>query len=89
MAIVNRDKYTKIGDIGFQCASNVISVKWFDNRGVTMIGNCLEECNKMPTVKITVKGQSAKMAFPCTDIVKDYNFSMGGVYPLEQKAVTA
>ena len=70
MAIVNRDKYTKIGDIGFQCASNVISVKWFDNRGVTMIGNCLEECNNMSTVKITVKGQSAKMAFQCTDISK-------------------
>ena len=25
----------------------VVAVKWFDNRGVTMVGTCLEECNKV------------------------------------------
>ena len=38
----------------------MVAVKWFVNHGVTMVGICLEECNKVSTVTRRVKGQSAK-----------------------------
>ena len=60
MAIVKKDKDMKKGDIDFQLANNVVAVKWFDNRGVTMVGTCLEECNKVSTFTCRVKEQSAK-----------------------------
>ena len=50
-------------DVDFQYANNVVAVKWFDNRGVTMVGTCLEECDKISTVSRRVKGQSAKYLF--------------------------
>ena len=52
---MKRDKDMKRGDIGFQYANNVVAVKWFDNRGVTMVGTCLEECNNVSTVTRAVK----------------------------------
>ena len=47
MAIMKKDKDMKKGEIDFQYANYVVDVKWFDNRGVTMVGTCLEECNKV------------------------------------------
>ena len=63
----------------------MVLVKWFDNREVTMVGTCLEECNKVSTVTRRVKGQSAKIPVPCPEIIKDDNSSMGGVDLLDQK----
>ena len=60
-------------------------MKWFDNRGVTMLGTYLEECNKVSTVTRTAKGQSAKIPVPCPKIIKDYNYGMGGVDLLDQE----
>ena len=71
--------------INFQYANNVVAVKWFDNRAVTMFGTCIEECNKVSTVACRVKGQSAKIPAPCPEIIKDYNSGMGGVDLLDQK----
>ena len=42
MAIMKKDKDMKRGDIYFQYTNNVVTMKWFDNRGVTMIGTCRE-----------------------------------------------
>ena len=39
---MKKDKDMKRGDTDFQYANNVIAVKWFDNRGVKMVGTCLE-----------------------------------------------
>ena len=50
----------KRGDINFSYANNMVAVKWFDNRRVTMFGICLEKCKKESTVTCRVKGQSAK-----------------------------
>ena len=50
-----RQRYER-GDIDFQNANNVVAVKWFDNRGVTMFGRFLEHCNKVSTVTCKVKG---------------------------------
>ena len=75
----------KRGDIDFQYTNNAFAVKWFDNRGVTMLGACLEECNKVSTVTRRIKGQSAKIPAPCPEIIKDYNCGMGGVDLLDQK----
>ena len=52
---MKKDKNMKRGDIDFQYANNVVAVKWLDNRGVTMVGTCLEECIKVSTVKRRVK----------------------------------
>ena len=75
----------KIGNIDFQYANNRVAVKWFDNREVTMVGTCLEECEKISTVLRTVKGQSTKIPIPCLEIIQDYNSGMGGVDLLDQK----
>ena len=82
---MKKDKDMKRGDVDFQYANNVAAVKWFDNRGVTMVGTCLEECDKISTVSRKVKGQSAKIPVPCPEIIKDYNSGMGGVDLLDQK----
>ena len=80
-------KYTALarGDVDLQYANNVVAVKWFDNRGMTMVGTCLEECDKVSTVSRRVKGQSVKIPVLCSDIIKDYNSGMGGVHLLDQK----
>ena len=44
---LEKDKDMKRGYIDFQYANNVVAVTWFDNRGVTMVGTCLEECDKI------------------------------------------
>ena len=38
---MKKDKDMKRGDIDFQYANDVVAVKWFDNRRVTMVGACL------------------------------------------------
>ena len=82
---MKKDKDIKRGDINSQYANNMIAVKWFDNRGVSMVGICLEECNKVPTVTHRVKGQSVEIPVPCPEIIKDYNSGMGGNDLLNQK----
>ena len=82
---MKKDKDMKRCDIDFQYANNVVAVKWFDNRGVTMVGTCLEKCNKVLTVTRRVKGQSAKIPVPYPEIIKDYNSGMGGVDLFDQK----
>ena len=82
---MKKDKDMKRGDIDFQYANNVVSVKWFDSCGVTMVGTCLEECNKVSTVTRRVKGQSVKIPVPCPEIIEDYKSGMGGVDLLDQK----
>ena len=54
---MKKDKDMKRGDTDFQYANDVVPVKWFDNRKVTMVGACLGECNKVLTVTHRVKGQ--------------------------------
>ena len=64
-AIMKKDKDIERGDIDCKYANNVAVVKWFDNRGATMVGTCLEEYNKVSTVTRRVKGQSAKIPDSC------------------------
>ena len=45
-----KKKDLKGGDIDFQYANNVVAVEWLDKRGVTMVGACLEEYNKVSTM---------------------------------------
>ena len=82
---MKKNKDMKRGDVDFQYANNVVIVKSFDSRGVTMVGTCLEECDKISTVSRRVKGQSAKIPVSCPEIIKDYNSGMGGVDLLDQK----
>ena len=45
-----KKKDLKGGDIDFQYANNVVALEWLDKRGVTMVGACLEEYNKVSTM---------------------------------------
>ena len=47
IAVMKKDKDIKRSDIDFQYANNMVAVRWFDNRGVTMVGTCLEKSNKV------------------------------------------
>ena len=76
---MKKDKDMKRGNVDFQNANNMVAVKWFGNRGVTMVGTCLGECNKVSAFTRKVKGQSAKISVLCPEIIKDYNCGMGGV----------
>ena len=58
MTIMKKDKDVERGDVDFQYAINIIAVKWFDNRWMTMVATCLEECNKVSTVTSRIKGQN-------------------------------
>ena len=88
MAIMKKDKDMKRGGTDFQYSNNVVAVKWFDNRGVKIVGTCLEEYNKVSTVTTVtrrVKGQKTKIPVPCPEVIKDYNSSMGGVDLLDRE----
>ena len=85
MAAMKKNKDMKRGDVDFQYANNVVAVKWFDNRGVTMVGICLEKYDKTSTVSRRVKGKSAKIPVQCPEIIKDCNSGIGGVDLLDQK----
>ena len=47
---MKKDKDMKRGSIDFQYANKVVPMKWSDNRGVTLVGIYLEECNKVSAV---------------------------------------
>ena len=65
-------KWAKVGD-------KVISaVKWIDNKPVHMITSA-NGCSNTDTVHRRVKGKPTKTAFPCPDVVKEYNRFMGCV----------
>ena len=55
MAVTKKDNDLKRGDVDFQYTNNVVAVRWFENRGVTMIGTWLEKCNKISTVSRRAK----------------------------------
>ena len=38
----------------FQYVNNMVAVKWFDNRAMTMVGAYLGECNKVIEIEETV-----------------------------------
>ena len=79
MAIMKKDKDMERGDVDFQYAENVFAVKWFDNRGVTLVSTCQLGCNRVSSVLRRVK------AVTCPEVIKDYNSGMGGVDLLDQK----
>ena len=60
ITIVKNDIDMKKGDIDYQYPNDVVAVKWFDNRGVTMVDTYPKECNKVSTVTRIVKGHSAQ-----------------------------
>ena len=47
MAVMKKDNTMKRGDIYFQYGDNIVAVKWYDNRGVTLAGTCLKGFNKI------------------------------------------
>ena len=74
MAKLKNDKEMVRGDIEFQYTKNVVAVKWFDNRGVSLVGTYNEGCDEV-----------SKIPVQCPAIVKDYNSGMGSVDLLDQK----
>ena len=85
MTVMEEDKDMKRGDVDFQYADNVVAVKWFDSRGVTMVGTCLEECYTISTVSRRAKRQNANIPVSFPEIIKYYNSGMSGTDLLDQK----
>ena len=79
MPTFSPDKNFETDDCEFKTCKNVISVKWMDNRAVTLIGSNVGDLNQMSSVLLRQKGASSKSAVPCPIIVRKYNQSMGGV----------
>ena len=85
MAAMKKDNTMKRSDIDLQYADNIAAVKWYDSRGVTLVGLCLESCNQISSVSCRVESKIAKISVPCPSIVKEYNNGMGGVDLLYQR----
>ena len=47
MTVMRKDDLMKRCDTDFQYADNSVAVKWYNNRGVTLVGTCLEGCNQI------------------------------------------
>ena len=85
MAVMMKDNVMKRGDTDFQYADNIVAVIWYDNRGVTPPGTCLQGCNQISSASQRVKDKSAKTPVPCPSIVKKYNNGMVGVDHFDQQ----
>ena len=70
MTLMSNDNEMKRSDIGFQFTENIAAVKWFDKRGVTLLGTALEGCNQVSLVSRRVKGQSTKSSVPYPQIIR-------------------
>ena len=79
------DKQMARGDYHFEYAENVAAVKWFDNRGVTLLSSNTDGVSAMSSVKRRQKGAATKIQIPCPELVKSYNAYMGGVDLLDQR----
>ena len=55
---MKKDKYMKKGDIKFEHIDNIVVVKWFHNRGVIVLGTCVEGCNQLLLSEL--KGRAQK-----------------------------
>ena len=78
MALMFSDKEMKWGDTDIQFASNIVAVKWYDSRGVTLSGTTLEGCTTTSSVLRRAKGQTKKNFVPCPQLIKEYKAVMGG-----------
>lgn len=75
------------GSLDFCVAScgqnNMVAVKWFDNRPVTLLSNCVG-VNPITTVKRWDKKQKMHIPVDCPAIMRMYNMSMGDVDLLDK-----
>lgn len=62
---------------------DMVVVKWFDNRPVTLISNCVG-VEPTTTVKRWDKRQKTHIPVECPAVVPEYNMSMGGVDLLDK-----
>ena len=65
MAIMKKDEDIKNGDMDVQYVNDVVAMKQFDNRGVTMDSTCFGDCKKVSTVTHRLKWQSTKIPISC------------------------
>ena len=82
------DKGMVRGDYEFQYSKNLVCVKWFDNRGVLLLGSNVEGMDEVTTVYRRLKGSATKPLIDCPNIVKLYNHGMGGVDLIDQRTST-
>ena len=66
---------------------SIVAVKWYYNRGGTLVGTCLEGCNQISSVSCRIKDKSVKIPVPCPLIEKEYSNGMGGADLLDQRTV--
>ena len=81
------DKSMKRGDVVSFHANETTFVKWMDNKAVFILSNFLS-ATPYHTMKRRKKGSSEKEAVTSPNVVRQYNFHMGGVDLMDQKKVT-
>ena len=65
----------------------IATIKWMDNRSVRMITTD-NSCHLTTTVKRQQKGTSEKLSVVCLEIIKTYNYNLGGVDKSDQMIST-
>ena len=83
------DKQIKRSDI--ECyvhgKEGIATVQWMDNRSVHMITSA-DSCHLTTTVKRRQQGTSEKLSVVCSEIIKTYNYNLGGVDKSDQMIAT-
>uniref|UniRef100_A0A8D0A1K3 PiggyBac transposable element-derived protein domain-containing protein n=1 Tax=Sander lucioperca TaxID=283035 RepID=A0A8D0A1K3_SANLU len=66
------------GALDYKSAEGVLTVKWYDNKCVTLLSNA---CGIMPLTSVQrwSKDEKAKIAVPCPSLIAAYNQHMGGI----------
>ena len=65
----------------------IATIKWMDDRSVLMI-TTVDSCYLTTTVKRRQKGTSEKRSVVCPEIIKTYNYNLGGVDKSDQMIAT-
>ena len=81
------DKSMKRGDMVSFHVNEITFVKWMNNKAVFLLSNFLS-ATPYHTEKPRKKGSNEKEAVTSPNVVRQYNFHMGGVDLMDQKKVT-
>ena len=84
---VPADKEMDRGEVACYESNGIYYVKWKDNKGVHMLSNHLS-AYPLQKVQRRKKGSKDKDDVPCPNVIKLYNYHMGGVDLMDQKKGT-
>ena len=81
MPQIKKDREMKRGDYQFKFYNHTVSIKWYDNKSVMLLGSHLKERISISTMQRRLKGSLPKIPVNCPKL---YNHKMGGVNLMDQ-----